>query len=55
MSNDKLLATILGILTLLGVLYKVGDGWYGLQYRVQRLEEHERFSHGDIGQFMKEK
>ena len=52
MASDKTLAMVLGVLTLLGVLYGTAGQWFDMKYRVQRLEELQRYSHGNLDAFV---
>lgn len=49
------LSLTLAGLTLIGVLYSASAQWFDMRYRVQRLEEHDTFMHGNIGAFVKDK
>lgn len=53
-SMNEQLATLGAALALIGVLWGAANAWFALQYRVQRLEEHETFIHGDVQQFIRE-
>ena len=39
-------------LALLGLAWQAAGAWFDLQHRIARLEEQQRFSHGDLSPFL---
>lgn len=46
-SWTQLAGAVVTVLTILGALWRVADGWFALVHRVDRLEDRDHFVHGE--------